>query len=563
MKRLILLLLVLISINLSYGEELNREQQQLAWNFIYENMLSKDYQPTIFKDDITINLKGEITSEDSIVVKDLIKSFQKIIPYLKIELSGNPGNLVLGLKDGKRNTVTTNTSAYHTISSFERFFPTHLNPSQRKQFLYFHLFKGLVFYNFPKENIPEMKGCVFAEQDFQTITYSPFDLFILEKLYAPDFSIQLAKNLPPAVQETAWNNIRSKFLVISKTPVIYNTDIAVKLTGNVSREDSIIMNELIDQVKMIIPNRKIYLASEKGNLEIDFLDPLANVTFGFSTQRLYNEITYKKIAIKFSANTSKEIRKKTLYYHLIRSLADNLTSTQGSMTIPGSVFDEKLPENSSYHPIDAFMVNKLYADDFLDQLKNDWIKRWPERTYYTFMYYNQLRTGGNVAGILLAIILISILLRKGIFKFHEWKLNRFIVQVIWMLAVIDLYFVVSLSVQNFTFLYFIYEPHSFLAFVLINLTILIVTLLFFLIERKLNGMNFTPKERLLYLITNSFIISYALSMALLIAFNGTDNSYQWTILFGISFTVASIVASIRFLLFTFSELKRNELKEKD
>ncbi|HLN72029.1 MAG TPA: histidine kinase [Prolixibacteraceae bacterium] len=190
MKRLILLLLVLVSFGISYGEELSAEQKQVAWNFIYENMLSKDYRPNIFRDDITINLKGEITSEDSIIVNDLIKSFQKAIPHLKIELSDKPGNLTLGLNDVKYFRVSTNFSAIHIISSQEMHFPSNLIQSQRKKFIYYHLFRGLIFNNKPVQELPGMNGCVFAQNDFKSITFSPFDLFILEKLYAPDFHEQ-------------------------------------------------------------------------------------------------------------------------------------------------------------------------------------------------------------------------------------------------------------------------------------------------------------------------------------------------------------------------------------
>lgn len=190
MKRIILLLLVLICFRNSHAEELSAKQQQLAWKFIQENLLDKHFLPNTFKQDIIINLKGEITSEDSIVVKDLIKIFQGAIPHLKIELSDKPGNLTLGLNDVEYFRVSTNFSAIHIISSQEMHFPTNLIQSERKKFIYYHLFRGLIFNNKPVQELPGMNGCVFAENDFKSITFSPFDLFILKKLYAPDFHEQ-------------------------------------------------------------------------------------------------------------------------------------------------------------------------------------------------------------------------------------------------------------------------------------------------------------------------------------------------------------------------------------
>jgi len=77
MKRIIILLLVLCCSGISYAEELTKEQQQLAWKFILTNLLPKDNQPNTFKKDIIINLKGDITSLDSLFVTELIPQLAK------------------------------------------------------------------------------------------------------------------------------------------------------------------------------------------------------------------------------------------------------------------------------------------------------------------------------------------------------------------------------------------------------------------------------------------------------------------------------------------------------
>src|ERR1035437_7973613 len=183
MKQIFLLLLALTCFQFLYGEDLSPEKQQLAWNFITNNMLSDFGQPLIYQKNIIINLKGNITSEDSVEVKDIIKSFQAAIPYLKITLSNDPGNLILGLNDGKKNHVSTSLNDNHAIENQEIYFPTSdsLSSYQRKQFLYYLLFRSIVFCNKPQTDSPGLTGCVFAEKDYKSITFSPFDLFILEK----------------------------------------------------------------------------------------------------------------------------------------------------------------------------------------------------------------------------------------------------------------------------------------------------------------------------------------------------------------------------------------------
>ncbi|HEY3372117.1 MAG TPA: histidine kinase [Prolixibacteraceae bacterium] len=453
MKRIILLLLVLTSFQISYSEELNADQQQLAWKFIYENLLSKDYLPNTFKQDIIINLKGDITVEDSLFVKNLIVHLQKAIPTLKIELSDIPGNLILGLNDGKRNTANINMFKAHEIQSVGLYFPVPKNISkyERTQYIYSQLFQGLTFLNGQekKQHIAELKGCVYNELDFKSITFSPFDFFILEKLYAPDFSFQLAMNLPPELQKSSWSLIGNKFLGKTKEPIIYRDDIAIQLDGKVSAVDSVIMNELIDQFKMIIPNRKIYLTSKKANLIINFIE--SNSKFVFTSTRLGNSIQSQNIEIVIPQNISKEERNKTLYFRLARSLVDFSTSKSNSLEIEGCVFEENEPKSITYTPIDAFILNKVYADDFHQQFKNQFIQQSSYRLYLIHMYHKELDFIFFLLGLLIPVILLTRLILKGSFKAHNWSWKEFNKQGLYLIGIGSI-FLICLSLSDLQFI---------------------------------------------------------------------------------------------------------------
>jgi two-component system, LytTR family, sensor kinase len=436
MKRIILLLLVVSSFRFSYGEELTAEQQQLAWKFIYENLLPDDHMPNTFVKDIVINLRGEIISEDSLFVKNLIVQLQKAIPTLKIELSDIPGNLILGLNDGKRNTANINMFKVHEIQSVGLYFPVSKNLSkyERTQYIYSQLFQGLTFLNGQKkkQHFVELKGCVFNETDFKSITFSPFDLFILEKLYAPDFSIQLAKNLSPELKEMAWSLIRTKIVGVKKKPTIYRDDIAIQLEGNVSQVDSVIMNELIDQLKLVIPNRKIYLTSEKANLVFNFAELSSNYN-SFNTI-FGKSIQSRSFEIFIPLKISKEERRKKLYFQLTQSLFMYSPSQYDSTEVLGSVFDEKNSRNITYHPIDAFILNTIYADDFKEQFKNQFIGRFSYRLYLVHMYHKELDFIFFLLGLLIPAILLTRLIIKGGFKAHNWSWKEFNKQGLYLVA---------------------------------------------------------------------------------------------------------------------------------
>jgi hypothetical protein len=84
MKRIILLLLALSYFQFTYAEELTSDQQKLAWEFIYENLLGRENEPinTIGRDWIGLELDGEVTHDDSTFVIDFIKKCHERAPRL-------------------------------------------------------------------------------------------------------------------------------------------------------------------------------------------------------------------------------------------------------------------------------------------------------------------------------------------------------------------------------------------------------------------------------------------------------------------------------------------------
>jgi len=484
MKRLIILLLVFSCFRVSQAQELTAEQQQLAWKFIYDNMLPKDYLPNIYKTDIIINLKGEITTTDSTIVKDLIKDFQKAIPHLKIELSDKPGNLSLGLNNGKETSWTSTVGEYHNILSVQREFSVNLSNTQRKQFLYFNLFKGLTSFTVPRKFFDGLNGCVFKEEDFKSITFSPFDLFILEKIYSPQFSLLLTQNLDNFLQQTAWTSIRTKFLGHTKKPIIYREDIAIKLEGIVSPVDSICMKELIEQLKLIIPNRKIFLTSGKGNLVFNFKDEGSYL--GYSAKMLPYSIQFKNVDLFFSTNTPMDYRKRVLYYNLVKSLVNVSESLFGHGLIPGCVFDEKFPENITYQPADAYILNKIYADDFQDQFKNQYISQFSYREYLVLMYHKEINLLSFLLALIIPAVLLTRLFLKGTFKPHRWSWKEYNKQGLFLMAICCIYLLfISLDDLQIGFQISVFSVFVLQGLVAINLSYYIER--FILKNRNLGG----------------------------------------------------------------------------
>ena len=555
MKRIILLLLVLCCFRISYAEELTKEQQQLAWKYIQENLLDKEFLPNTFKKDIIINLKGEITSEDSIVVKDLIKSFQHAIPNLKIELSNKPGNFTLGLNNGKKNTVTTNMVGNHEVQSNEMEFPLNLTNSQRKQFIYFQLFKGLTFYNWQKQPFVGLSGCVFAENDFQSVTFSPYDLFILEKLYSPDFSIQLARNLSPEVQHTAWNAIRWQFMGKPNDPLVYRDYIFIKFLGEVSHEDSVCFKKLITDLEKILPERNRFQITDQ-DANLTFTINASGVKSRIKQMDNGKNITISELEINIPKDVKDEQRLKIIYFYLYRSLVHFSPAYGGSQKVPGCVFDEEDPEAITFHPFDKFILSKLYAPDFDKQFKEFFISKSSVSEYYKFRYSEQLKLVGTFGSYIIAILFFSILILLKIFRKHNWNFRLFLIQLLWVIIGYNLVLLFYLSVNNFSFSVAL----GGLPTILMNDgCIFVMAVYFFIVEKRIYFSSWSSNTKLFWILTNTLVTSYAAYLFLAIFFNisSSFDRYIYTLLFALAITI------IRIFLISISAVNKAEIKQKD
>jgi sensor histidine kinase YesM len=103
--------------------------------------------------------------------------------------------------------------------------------------------------------------------------------------------------------------------------------------------------------------------------------------------------------------------------------------------ISGCVFDEENSQNLTYNPFDAFMLNKLYANDFEEQFKNYFVGHYSYRNYLIQMYHNELNLGFFLLGLILATIFLLVLIIKNVFKNHQWNWFAYIKQGLFLISI--------------------------------------------------------------------------------------------------------------------------------
>lgn len=328
-----------------------------------------------------------------------------------------------------------------------------------------------------------------------------------------------AEGISKEEERTAWNSINAKFMGRDKTIDIFQNDIAIKLEGIVSHEDSICMNELIDQLKVIIPGKKIYLTDNAANLFFNFTDGANGI--GENAQIIRGSIKYRQIDVKTGQNISGEFRKKMLYFKLFRSLVRFSPSSFTNTVIPGCVFDEASPEKITYSPFDAFILNKLYSKDFIEQFENEFIGRTSSLNFLKMKYPRELNTLFSSLGFICAFILITVLLAKRIFKpgrqsWSEFNKQGALIILIWIISRFGIY-LTDLSLDSFEIKFLVRLIIR--AFIAVNLI--------FLIERLIFRKQGLGQNRVLIIFTVTLFVLTLFSMT------EYDMPFRWSNIFAL------------------------------
>lgn len=238
-------------------------------------------------------------------------------------------------------------------------------------------------------------------------------------------------------EHQAWQFIRANFMGESNHPIIYVSDIAIKMEGNYSIGDSVLLSELVNELKTIIPHKKIFMTTGDANLVFNFMKfkhGAGQMLAGSSTGG--KSIIKKNIEVSFLSQDSTVLAKKEiLYYCLYRSLVQFSSPSseprypimyQGyNPILTHCVFYEKKPGNLTYSYYDSFILGNLYSPNFKDLFKKDFLKNNSYRQYLLEMYSSSLNISFYFVEFLIIFILLLVYIVRGRFNSRNWSLREF------------------------------------------------------------------------------------------------------------------------------------------
>lgn len=272
-----------------------------------------------------------------------------------------------------------------------------------------------------------------------------------------------------------WQYIKER-LFDGATENVYHIKgpILIALQG-ASQQDSIVVNEIIQELRTIIPSKTInYFETftgttidvlEMGKFNAQYKGISADVLMGstiimdfdhdpnkstiihsqgtvnvllpknignISSTRLFRISTEKEktyphsILFDFDRELSKNELMKYIQYEFLRSLCfindnDWLTNSLDEKDNFETIFCNTLhnPENSKFTEEDKFLLQKLYSDDFIDQFKTYMYANYPWR--YASSFINKKEHEFKVFGIIVSIGTLVFILIFSFFQNKKYK----------------------------------------------------------------------------------------------------------------------------------------------
>ncbi|MGE0019582.1 MAG: sensor histidine kinase [Draconibacterium sp.] len=188
-----------------------------------------------------------------------------------------------------------------------------------------------------------------------------------------------------SIEETTWNVIRERLFSGENSKAYrFEEDIRFQLKGEVTKDDSIVMQNIVSELKDIIEIVDVRLVNEDGNFVINFLSAGSGINWTTNYRLNGTKIYYTELSFSYKDETSVEKIEKEIQYYVYRYLT-RIFENQFQTTLYGGIYDQRFPEIMPLNAIDKDLLRKLYSKDFYKLLKENTVKK------FGFLYYFNLR----------------------------------------------------------------------------------------------------------------------------------------------------------------------------
>lgn len=405
----------------------------------------------------------------------------------------------------------------------------------------------------------------------------------------------LSSNLNAQNQEFSKDQIdeiiETNFL-LGEVPKRYYSNILIELRGNPTKDDSIIVQNLVNTLNPLIEKWDIYLVNEgKANnliLEIN----VDTTTYDFADTNFYKGRKYETIWIRrhlkeLTPNLDYETRRKIIRYNLLTILLQTTSNFKLHEKIPGSVFSESSAENITFHNADFQIIEAAYATNFdniysniltetprardiIGSKKKSNLRRNPTAPYFK-KHWNIILMLVNLISTIIAVWLLTFFYQRGIFKNHHYNFAIFLKQGLIILGIAltyYLFFIAAMFLKVSAIYYSIKDTIlPILVFsVFLFLGGLVSLVIIFFSERRILKNNDNLMLGVLFPLATTMVIpSFLILIIFLLLAKPTDNKEPIDVatVFITAISILSLFGLIRAIFIFLSKKSESVIHQKD
>ncbi len=263
------------------------------------------------------------------------------------------------------------------------------------------------------------------------------------------------QKLNPDTEKKYWRFIKER-LFDGETSIAskFQNNIGIHLKAE-CKDDSIIVNDLLKELQVLIPNKKIKYCNSLTRNDIENIDgELINIAINKSPinsnrhvrrskningnqiyysgfKGLYqSDIFMQQIHIQLNDSITFSERKRYIEYAILRSMCTIKGNSQEANTIfPNAIFNDfdYDPYQTEFSEVDKFLLQKLYSEDFQEQFKSYLIENYSRRYYRAFLFKEQYQSIKMLLAVLIILFVLALSYKPVIFRNYKRKFISYLV----------------------------------------------------------------------------------------------------------------------------------------
>jgi sensor histidine kinase YesM len=188
------------------------------------------------------------------------------------------------------------------------------------------------------------------------------------------------------IEDTSWNVIRERLFSGENSKAFrFEDDIRFQLKGEVSKEDSFAMQNIVYELKKLIEVVDVKLVNENANFIFTIYPPENGTSSSRRVTVFNNAISNVAIELNSKLISNESEKGKFFTYHSLFNLTKTFEPRNGRTGYFGIFDSQDFQQSGTIHEIDKNLIRKLYSKDFYKQLKKNTVKKWG------YLYYLNLR----------------------------------------------------------------------------------------------------------------------------------------------------------------------------